>query len=244
MMTNWYQYDHLGTPLALSNEVGEVVAEWVRDPFGTVIEKLGDVDDLNMFPGQFWDEDANLAYNWNRWYSPETGRYTQTDPMNLQSVNYAKGALGSNAKASGSCGNFEANLQTQSHPLAQPRSEFPYVLHGTLVSQNENELAAENPYLYAGANPIGAFDPYGLEKWCMNDCACRAGAFFACTAIAAAAAVGACSAASPLGMFVCNRAFMVACMAGHGKICGMTKCSPCEKRCTASNAVDVVRRSF
>lgn len=32
-----------------------------------------------LFPGQFWDSDAGLAYNWNRWYSPEIGRYTSPD---------------------------------------------------------------------------------------------------------------------------------------------------------------------
>lgn len=38
------------------------------------------VEDNHMFPGQFWDEDAQLAYNWNRWYSPDIGRYLQVDP--------------------------------------------------------------------------------------------------------------------------------------------------------------------
>ncbi len=80
-MTDWYHNDHLGTPLAMSDESGAVVAEWVRDPFGNVVSKTGTVDDNHMFPGQFWDEEAALAYNWNRWYSPEIGRYTQVDPL-------------------------------------------------------------------------------------------------------------------------------------------------------------------
>jgi hypothetical protein len=56
---------HLGTPLVLTNETGEIVAEWKRDPFGQVIWKSGSVNDHHLFPGQFEDYDTFLVYNWN-----------------------------------------------------------------------------------------------------------------------------------------------------------------------------------
>jgi RHS repeat-associated protein len=34
-------------------------------------------------PGQFFDEETGLYYNWHRYYSPETGRYVSADPIGL-----------------------------------------------------------------------------------------------------------------------------------------------------------------
>ena len=94
--------DHLGTPHMLTDEGGVAVWSAVYDPFGmaTVNEDLdgnGNTVTLNIrFPGQYYDAESGLHYNYFRYYDPETGRYITSDPIGLNGGLNTFGYVGGN----------------------------------------------------------------------------------------------------------------------------------------------------
>jgi len=80
--------DHLGTPIAMTDDEGVVVWSMRMSPFGEVVDLDEDVDGdenpvtLNLrFPGQYFDEESGLNYNWKRYYDIKIGRFIQPDSL-------------------------------------------------------------------------------------------------------------------------------------------------------------------
>ena len=72
----YYHNDHLGTPLAMTDAGGNVVWKAAYDPFGEAqVDPSSTVTNNFRFPGQYYDEESGLHYNWHRYYDPRTGRY-------------------------------------------------------------------------------------------------------------------------------------------------------------------------
>lgn len=85
--------DHLGTPRALLDpQRDEAVWSWslTGEAFGDGSpdedpDRDGIVQEFDLrFPGQRADSTSGLSYNYHRDYEPETGRYSQSDPIGLQ----------------------------------------------------------------------------------------------------------------------------------------------------------------
>ena len=99
--------DHLGTPTQITNTTGALVWQASFSPFGlaTINNDVdGDLVDgkstpveLNIrFPGQYYDVETGLHYNWHRYYDPSVGRYITSDPLGLAAGISTYGYVGGN----------------------------------------------------------------------------------------------------------------------------------------------------
>ena len=99
--------DHLGTPRLITDDANQPVWQWPYSAFGankptgilkaTAKPKQAFTNEpvllkatkpgvtFNLrFPGQYFDEESNLSYNYLRSYQAAQGRYTQGDPIGLE----------------------------------------------------------------------------------------------------------------------------------------------------------------
>jgi RHS repeat-associated protein len=90
-----------------------------------------DVENNFRFPGQYYDSETELHYNWHRYYNPNTGRYLTPDPLNLGNVQIGR----------------------QSFQIAFHASVLYY--YGLVKPQ------VLNPYPYAQNRPTILVDPTG-----------------------------------------------------------------------------------
>ena len=81
----FYHCDHLGTPIALTNEQHQVVWAARLDPWGNVQEEFNPsgMDQAIRLPGQHHDRETGLYYNRHRYYDPGIGSYVNQDPIGL-----------------------------------------------------------------------------------------------------------------------------------------------------------------
>ncbi|WP_067283610.1 RHS repeat domain-containing protein [Mitsuaria sp. 7] len=80
--------DHLNAPRVLIDKNDALRWRWISEPFGTGQPEQApsglSVVTFNLrFPGQFFDSESGLNYNYFRDYDGTTGRYVQSDPIGL-----------------------------------------------------------------------------------------------------------------------------------------------------------------
>ena len=80
----YFHCDHLGTPQAITDKNGNIVWKADYKPFGEITLTTAAVENNFRFPGQFYDAETGLHYNWHRYYDAGTGRYLTPDPIGLE----------------------------------------------------------------------------------------------------------------------------------------------------------------
>jgi RHS repeat-associated protein len=73
--------DQLNRPVQMTDAAKAVVWSAVYSPFGGAYTFTGSETLNARFPGQWFQLEAGLHYNWHRHYDPSLGRYTQPDPL-------------------------------------------------------------------------------------------------------------------------------------------------------------------
>ena len=83
--------DHLNTPRIISDQSQKTVWRWQNtEGFGNSLAEEDPDNDGTLFtcnlrfPGQYFDRETNLHYNYYRDYDPTTGRYVESDPIGLR----------------------------------------------------------------------------------------------------------------------------------------------------------------
>jgi YD repeat-containing protein len=151
--------DHLGTPNLATAVTGRVTWDGGFEPFGADWNGAQAKGMFLRFPGQWVDggwENAGvgsgLAYNANRWYEPQTGRYASVDPLSRE---------GPRDLSSLSGGHFTAAVRRSIilAALENLRRRGSFVPEG------------DAPFAYVNGMPTRLSDPLGLAiVW---NCGCK-----------------------------------------------------------------------
>jgi RHS repeat-associated protein len=97
--------DHLDTVQIITDQNRQIVWKGLQKPFGETEAIVELVDNPLRFPGQYYDAETGLHYNYFRDYDPKSGRYVQSDPIGLAAglnpFSYAQGAPPMNTDPAG-----------------------------------------------------------------------------------------------------------------------------------------------
>ena len=147
--------DHLNTPRLVADAAGTTVWKWDQaEPFGNNVADenpsgLGAFDLPLRLPGQYFDRETNLHYNYYRDYDPSIGRYGESDPIGLQ------GGLNTYAYVGGDPLGFidrdglQMTGDNRERPSERPGRERPNEPRPTTPSTSTGVSQAEREFCYA-----------------------------------------------------------------------------------------------
>ena len=81
----YFHTDLNGMPEELTDEAGEIVWECSYQLWGKPVQEIAhrEIQQNLRYQGQYLDRETGLHYNTFRYYDPNTGRFTQPDPIGL-----------------------------------------------------------------------------------------------------------------------------------------------------------------
>jgi len=80
----WFVHtDHLNRPIMMTDGTKTKVWEAFWWPYGEAYTLTGPASLDLRFPGQWFQAESGLHYNWHRQYDPKLGRYLEPDPLGM-----------------------------------------------------------------------------------------------------------------------------------------------------------------
>ncbi|MBK8065234.1 MAG: hypothetical protein IPK29_15205 [Betaproteobacteria bacterium] len=155
--------DHLNTPRLIADQNQTTVWRWdQQEPFGANLPEEDPDNDTKAFafnlrfPGQYFDKETNLHYNYFRDYSPETGRYVQSDPIGLEGGVNTYAYVDIDPLGSDDVAGLQKRGGNQNSPYAN--QQIAGATANSLISQIQ-QIQPNFPHTYAAAPGQGGYTP-------------------------------------------------------------------------------------
>jgi len=164
---SYIEPDQIGTPrVAISASTNAAVWTWspLNDPFGET-QPTGSITLNNRFPGQVYDSESGLSYNYFRDYDSSTDRETESDPMGLRggisTYSYAKDNPLSNTDPTGLITNCELQaLRDIVNKYGYGPTDTPFNFRTDPTMQGHAGSTNVFGISYIGTNPSAGLDQY------------------------------------------------------------------------------------
>ena len=158
--TNYYFYhnNHLGTTQKLTSTNGAVVWSATYTFFGeATVEGSSTITNNLRFPGQYYDQETGLHYNYHRYYCPIIGRYLRSDDFGIR---YGFGNLYVYAKS---------NPMAYIDALGLEECKFMHKIPvGISVKVERTELSWSKWYYLNHGSQRGFGPYYNIECYCQK----------------------------------------------------------------------------
>jgi RHS repeat-associated protein len=171
--------DHLNAPRVLIDKTDAARWRWISEPFGTTQPEqapagLSPITFNLRFPGQYYDSESGLNYNYFRDYDGTTGRYAQSDPIGLEGGINTYAYVGGNPLSFVDPNGLQASGGGGGGGGSGPCLDFDFDKFANQIEQNRSstatDLAALGSAFAVGTMPKTPSElrGFGLSKEQMN----------------------------------------------------------------------------
>jgi len=147
--------DHLNRPILITNATRAPVWSATWKPFGEAYAISGTLTENLRFPGQLFQIESGLHWNWHRHYDPTTGTYLQVDPYTTELGD--EKVLGTQTGLpflTGFVGKFQSALASNESLYRSDPTYLADILHSTIGMANAAPLQTRDVHLSSGTSQV------------------------------------------------------------------------------------------